>query len=126
VAISHMGRNNYIRRPSIFEMLIINKLNRFFADDEFLIDPAAPEVLMLELLNRVEPVIRNIVRLETAKLINDKYQPEGIQDILDELESMRIIFKDNEEIINRILDLETMLEGLSSEEIDDIFNEIVS
>ena len=107
-------------------MLIINKLNRFFADDEFLIDPAAPEVLMLELLNRVEPVIRNIVRLETAKLINDKYQPEGIQDILDELESMRIIFKDNEEIINRILDLETMLEGLSSEEIDDIFNEIVS
>ena len=110
-----MGSNNYVHKPSPFEAVIINKLSRYFTNEEFILDPAAPEAIILEVLNRVLPVIKTTARLTVTQLAQGVFQPEDIADILHDLQILR---KENQEIINRILALEQAFNELSNVKTD--------
>ena len=115
MAIANMGRNNYVRKPNPFEAQIINKLSRYFTNQEFVLDPAAPEAMILEVLNRVLPIIRTTARITAMQLAQGAYQPEDIQAILEGLKGLH---KDNLRIIDRILALELALDELSKPDIE--------
>ena len=110
MAVTNMGRNNYVHKPGPFETAIINKLSRYFTNEEFILDPAAPEAIILEVLNRVLPVIKTTARVTVTQLAQGVYQPEDIEAVLYELQSIRKELSNNQEAIGSIQSKITELE----------------
>ena len=117
-----MGRNNYVHKPGPFETAIINKLSRYFTNEEFILDPAAPEAIILEVLNRVLPIIKTTARVTVTQLAQGVYQPEDIEVILKDLHNIRIELSNNQEAIssiqNKITELELAIGKLIEEPED--------
>jgi DNA-directed RNA polymerase beta' subunit len=121
MAITNMGNNHYIRRPGPNEIDIINKLNRYFTNEEFTIDPATPEAMILEVLNRVLPVIKTTARVTVMQMTQGAYEPEDLQALMDEMQSLRVVYKNNQEIVDKISTLE-----LAIKELQEALNKIKS